>query len=138
MNCCKNTPNEAELAALKAENGVYALLGLAQRAGKLTAGLDAVIAAWTRGDAKLVLLAADLSENSLKRLNKACHKLPGQKDVTVWRFGAKERLGQAAGRRPCGVWSVNDGNFAGGLSAKLAVLQKAGLAEPIAPANKNR
>ncbi len=135
MNCCKNTPNtpnEANLAALKAENGVYALLGLAQRAGKLTAGTDAVIAARARGDAKLVLLAADLSENSLKRLSKACRQ-PAGKNIAVWRFGTKERLGQAAGRRPCGVWALGDSNFAEGLAAKLAALQKAGQAERIAP-----
>ncbi len=133
MNCCKNTPSEAELLALKAEQGVYTLLGLAQRAGKLTAGTDAVIAAWTRGDARLVLLAADLSENSLKRLNKACCKPAAGQNVTIWRFGGKERLGLAAGRRPCGVWSLSDVNFADGLNAKLTALQKAGLAKQISP-----
>ena len=137
MNCCKNTPSEAELAAFKAAQGVYTLLGLAQRAGKLTAGSDAVIATCTRGEAKLVLLAADLSENSLKRLNKLCCKPAVKKNVAVWRFGSKERLGQATGRRPCGVWSLCDVNFAGGLEAKLTALQKAGLAERILPANKN-
>lgn len=133
MNCCKNTPSEAELLALKAENGVYALLGLAQRAGKLTGGTDAVIAAAGRGEAKLVLLAADLSANSLKRLRKAWQNLPGAGSINCWRFGAKERLGLAAGKRPCGVWSLSDVNFADGLDAKLAALQKAGLAEQISP-----
>lgn len=128
MNCCKNTPSEAELAALKAERGVYTLLGLAQRAGKLTAGTDAVIAAVGRGDAKLVLLAADLSENAQKRLRKAWQNLPNARSITVWRFGGKADLGQAAGRRPCGVWALGDVNFVSGLNCKLAVLQKAGRA----------
>ncbi len=135
MNCCKGTPRQTNEALLlpKAERGVYTLLGLAQKAGRLAAGADAATLAAARGEARLLLLAADLSERTRQRLLLNWQELPGAKNAPIWSFGAKEALGQAAGRRPCGVWAFTDTNFASGLAAKLAALQQGGLAELIRP-----
>ncbi|MBQ2888122.1 MAG: ribosomal L7Ae/L30e/S12e/Gadd45 family protein [Firmicutes bacterium] len=134
MNCCKNMPSnltEADLAALKAEQGVYTLLGFAQKAGKLTGGGEAVALALAKGQVQMVLLAADLSENSQKRFAKMWQQLPKgvSGKVVIWQFGSKEKLGQAAGKPPRGIWAVGDENFARGLQSKLMLLQEQGRAE---------
>ena len=134
MNCCKNMPSnltEADLIALKAEQGVYTLLGFAQKAGKLTGGGEAVALALSKGQVQMVLLAADLSENSKKKFAKTCQQLPKglSGKVVIWQFGSKEKLGQAAGKPPRGIWAVGDENFAKGLQSKLELLQKQGKAE---------
>ena len=134
MNCCKNMPSdltEADLIALKAEQGVYTLLGFAQKAGKLTGGGEAVALALSKGQVQMVLLAADLSENSKKKFAKTWQQLPKglSGKVVIWQFGSKEKLGQAAGKPPRGIWAVGDENFAKGLQSKLELLQKQGKAE---------
>lgn len=134
MNCCKNTvKSEAELAALKAEQGVYSLLGLAQRAGRLIGGGDAVQKALPTGQVRLLLLAGDLSENSRKRLRLTWAKLtPAVRGkIAVWQFGDKERLGRSAGKPPRGIWALADENFAAGIDGKLKLLAASGMAEPI-------
>lgn len=135
MNCCKNTakPDEAALAELKAEQGVYNLLGLAQRAGRLIGGTDAVQKALASGQVRLVLLAEDLSENSQKRFRQAWAALPprAKAKTNVWRFGDMERLGRAAGKPPRGVWALADENFAAGISPKLTLLINSGRAVPL-------
>ncbi len=138
MNCCKNmlsnmpeNVTEADLAALKAEQGVYTLLGFAQKAGKLTGGGEAVALALAKGQVQMVLLAADLSENSRKRFAKMWQQLPKgvSGKVVIWQFGSKEKLGQAAGKPPRGIWAVGDENFAKGLQSKLVLLQEQGKAK---------
>ena len=59
-------PNE-KIRMLPAEQGVYTLLGFAQKAGCLFGGSDVVAQAVSRGQARLVLLAWDLSDNSYRR-----------------------------------------------------------------------
>lgn len=135
MNCCKNTakPEGAVIAAKKAENGVYALLGLAQRAGRLVGGGDAVQKALAAGNIRLLLLAGDLSANAQKSLRTAWAKLPpkAKANAEVWRFGDKITLGAAVGKPPRGVWALADENFANGICQKLAMLAESGIAEKI-------
>ncbi len=109
---------------LPIEQGVYTLLGFAQKAGKLTSGSDAVRLQLARGGIRLVLLAGDLSENSLdsfwtnfRRLPKNCRAA-----VDVWRFGSKEELGIAAGKPARGIWALADESFCRGISDKLNTL----------------
>ena len=101
-------PNEKN-RMLPAEQGVYTLLGFAQKAGCLFGGSDVVAQAVSRGQARLVLLAWDLSDNSYRRFWQ--HQLGEQaanRKMQVWRFGTKQQLGQAVGKPPRGIWALQD------------------------------
>lgn len=109
---------------LPAEQGVYTLLGFAQKAGCLLGGSDVVAQAVGRGQARLVLLAWDLSDNSCRRFWQHLAEEPaGGRKLQVWRFGAKQQLGQAVGKPPRGIWALQDENFCRGILAKLQQLQ---------------
>ncbi len=133
MNCCKNTAKPDELKLLKAQQGIYSLLGFCQRAGRLISGGDAVIKALAAGQVRLLLVADDLSENSQKKLRLAVAQSDKKTlaSLKVWRFGTKADLAMAAGKPPRGVWAVCDDNFAAGMAQKLAVVATAGLAVPL-------
>lgn len=128
MSCCKNMAAKGandELARLKAEQGAYTLLGLCQKAGRLTSGGDAVQKALAAGQVKILLIAGDLSENTQKKLKIALGQLNGRSidRLTIWRFGSKADLSAATGRPERGIWAVCDENFAAGLNKKLELLQ---------------
>lgn len=129
MSFCKNTAND-ELKLLKAEQGVYSLLGLCQKAGRLVSGGDAVIKALATGQVRVLLIAEDLSENSQKKLKIALLQLnkKAAAQLKIRQLGTKERLGLAAGKPPRGIWAVCDENFADGMSRKLDLLAEVGRA----------
>ena len=116
-----------EFEAKKAEQGVYTLLGFAQKSGSLFSGSDVVMQALLKKRVRLVLLAWDLSENSSARFEQHWQKLPDscRKTVQVWRFGVKQQLGQAVGKPERGILALNDENFCRGIVAKLQILQSA-------------
>ncbi|HJD23016.1 MAG TPA: 50S ribosomal protein L7ae, partial [Firmicutes bacterium] len=58
----------APAASFDPAGRIAGLLGMARRAGKLTAGFDAVAALIGRGKAAAVMTAADLSEKTNKEL----------------------------------------------------------------------
>ncbi len=109
---------------LPSEQGIYTLLGFAQKAGRLTSGNDAVRLQLAKGGVRLVLLAQDLSENSREDFLKNFERLPRRtRDVVdVWLFGRKDELGLAAGKAARGIWALSDENFAGGMISKLETL----------------
>ena len=85
---------------------------------------DVVAQAVSRGQARLVLLAWDLSDNSYRRFWQ--HQLGEQaanRKMQVWRFGTKQQLGQAVGKPPRGIWALQDENFCRGILGKLQQLQ---------------
>lgn len=87
---------------------ILSLLGLCRRAGKLTIGNDAVIENILSGDAKLVLMAKDISKNTLKGVLSALR----QNEIKYYTINrSKDELGSAVGKY-CAVLSVNDKGFA--------------------------
>lgn len=94
---------------------VLSFLGICRRAGKLVIGAQVVEASVSEGRSRLVLYAADASENSLKRVRRAAQ----EKGVPVRcvRRG-KDALSVSLGRL-CAVLSVEDPGFAGKLCSML-------------------
>lgn len=87
---------------------IFGTLSICRRAGKLVCGTDEVKNACQKREAKLVLLTADLSENSKKDLEIFCtrEKVP-LKVVFATMDDAQKHLGKRVG-----VMAVCDGGFA--------------------------
>lgn len=98
-------------------NKVLNLIGLAQKAGRLAVGEEPTGAAARSRDARLILVAADAAENSVRRVRHFADA--GQ---CLWcRIGAeKDELGRAVGRSSCAMLAVTDIGFAEAIAKKLA------------------
>lgn len=98
-------------------NKLLNLIGLAQKAGRLAVGEEPTGAAARARDARLILVAADAAENSVRRVRHFADA--GQ---CLWcRIGAnKDALGQAVGRSSCAMLAVTDIGFAEAIAKKLA------------------
>lgn len=96
---------------------VLNLIGLAQKAGRLAVGEEPTGAAARARDARLILVAADAAENSVRRVRHFADA--GQ---CLWcRIGAdKDALGRAVGRSSCAMLAVMDIGFAEAIAKKLA------------------
>lgn len=86
------------------------LLGMARRAGRLTAGYDAVAALAAEGKAKVILFAADLSEKTEKEVRFAAK----EHRTELFRIPLnKEEMGHIVGlKKPAGVLAIEDKGFA--------------------------
>lgn len=86
------------------------LLGLCRRAGRMKIGCDTVIESVELKEAKLVLMASDISENTKKKVISA---LNGTKSE-ILKY-TKDELSFALGKT-CAVLSVEDEGFANKLT----------------------
>lgn len=85
-------------------NAVLMALALAKRAGKLTAGFDAVMKAAAAGEAKAVVASRELSPKTLKEAAFQC----GRYQVPLLQAGfSLEQAERVLGKR-AGIYSVND------------------------------
>lgn len=91
------------------------LLGLAAKAGAIKSGELSGEDAIRHGKACYVLIAADASENTVKKFSNMCcfHK------VSFQIYGTKETLGQAIGRDWRSVICICDSSFANACAGKL-------------------
>ncbi len=88
-------------------NKLLFALSLAKKSGKLVVGFDAVKSAVIHGNAYIVLLAEDLSEKTVKRVNYFCEDLTEVHNTGLTQF----EISQVAGRLT-GVLAVADENLA--------------------------
>lgn len=87
---------------------ILGLLGLCRRAGKLTAGNDAVIDDVKNNRSKIVIITEDISKNTEKKMMLACHRL----NVKILKLNrSQQELSNAIGKY-CTVISVSDSGFA--------------------------
>ncbi len=91
------------------------LLGLANRARKIISGEDLVIKEIRKGRVKLVLMAADASQNTAKRITDKCKSYETPYKIVENRF----LLGQSIGKEARVVVAVLDGGFANKLKQVL-------------------
>lgn len=87
---------------------VLSLLGLAQRAGRLVSGNEAVERAVVRRQAKLVIISQDAAERTAQRMI----RLAGEKRVPWVRWASKHELGAAIGRSDRAVVAIIDAGLA--------------------------
>jgi ribosomal protein L7Ae-like RNA K-turn-binding protein len=91
-----------------AANKELSRLGLAMRAGKLVSGEETVLKAIRGGEAKLVIVAADASDNTRKKLADKCGSYGVPLVVGYTRF----ELGWAVGKPERVMFAVTDQGFA--------------------------
>jgi ribosomal protein L7Ae-like RNA K-turn-binding protein len=84
------------------------LLGLANRARKITTGEELTVKEIRNGKAKLVLLSADASANTTKKITDKCNSY----EVPCKMVEDRHLLGQAIGKEARVVVAVMDDGFA--------------------------
>lgn len=94
---------------------LQSLLGFAQNAGAVVSGEQAVETALRRSRAKLVLVAADASENTRNKFEQMARRL-NTPLLCLW---DKEQLGHCIGKQHRAVAAVTDRLFAASI-ARLA------------------
>lgn len=94
------------------------LVGLAKRAGRAELGEEGVGSAAAAGKARLVLLASDAAENSVRR---AYHFTEGGHAVLLKVPFTKEELGGACGRGSCAMLAITESGLALSAVKKLSL-----------------
>lgn len=94
-------------------NKLYGLLGLSEKAGKVSSGEFSCEKSIHQGKTKLCIIAEDSSENTKKHFSDMCHfrKIPVADGLLT-----KEELGKAIGKKERAVICIEDAGFAAGLS----------------------
>ena len=87
---------------------VLSYMGFAKKSGNLAAGVNTCSFNMSRGKAKLVILAEDISENSEKKIMKDVRKY----GVDHIKYGTGEELSHATGAEGRTVFAVLDDHFA--------------------------
>ncbi|MCR5432674.1 MAG: ribosomal L7Ae/L30e/S12e/Gadd45 family protein [Lachnospiraceae bacterium] len=90
------------------QDRAYMLLGLAKRAGRISAGEFMTEKAVKGGKSALCIVAGDASDNTKKNFKDMCNYY----DVDYVEYGDKDGLGHATGTQMRASVSVNDEGFA--------------------------
>ncbi len=96
-------------------NKAYSMIGLANKAGKLVSGEDAVRNSIRSGKSKLVILAEDASDNTKKRFNNSAAFYK----IALMTWGLKEELGNCIGKSERSVIGITDDNFSKSITQRL-------------------
>lgn len=87
---------------------VWRMIGMATRAGKAQTGADSVGQAMRRDRARLVLLADDAAEDTVRKIERQC-RITG---VPLRRFGTRSEMGHWTGHDMRAVAAIIDEGFA--------------------------
>ncbi len=96
---------------------LLSMLGLAKKAGRLEVGEEPVGGAARARDARLIVVASDAAENTLRRVR---HFADAGQCLWVKIPATKDELGRAVGRTSCAMVAVTDIGFAEAAAKKLA------------------
>lgn len=96
-------------------NGLFSLLGLAKRAGKLVPGITNCLHAVCTGQAKLVIITRDAGTTK-KKVIKNCRV----RQIPCVEFGMKEQFHRLLGQSSC-FWVILSEDFACGFLEKYQV-----------------
>ena len=94
---------------------ILSLLGIAAKAGRLKSGEFASEKAIKGGNAFLVVLAADASENTKKHFTDMC----SYRNIPLYKYGTKEELGRCTGKESRAVIAVTDEGLGNSLISGL-------------------
>ena len=97
------------------KNKIYGLLGLTAKAGKVIFGTESCEEAIFKKKVKLIIVAEDSSERTIKYFKNKCEK----NNIDFYIFGKKEELSKAIGKINKTVIGIKDKNLAGAIQKKL-------------------
>lgn len=97
-------------------DSVLRLIGMAKKAGRLEIGEEPVAAVARAHQARVILLAIDIAENSLRR---AQHFAELGNTYALTTPFTKEMLGSAVGRSSCAMLAVCDAGFAAAMLKQM-------------------
>ena len=100
-------------------NSALHLLGIARKAGRLEIGEEPVAAAVRAGHARLVLVAGDAAENSVRRASRFAG---GGRIPWVQTPFNKLELGRIVGRASCAMLAITDFGLAAAVAGRLSSL----------------
>lgn len=89
------------------ENKIYSFIGLARKAGAVAAGEALAEQAVKKGKAHLVIVTCDASNNTLRKIETALYG----NNVSMLRYGSKEKMGQILGKTFFSVIAINNKGF---------------------------
>lgn len=95
---------------IKKEKTVASILGICAKAGKLTSGEDGCLINIRNGNAHLILIASDASDNSIKMFSQKCDHY-GIKVMKSDEYN-KEMLGKLIGKSERSAVAILDEGFA--------------------------
>ena len=101
------------------ENKVFSYMGFAAKARKLVTGYNTCVYMMEKRKIRLLILAEDLAENSVKKMISAAEK----HRVSYKIFGTKEQLSQITGNVDKGIYGITDENFANVISQGIDHIQ---------------
>lgn len=84
------------------------MLGLAMRAGKVKSGEFSTEKSAKGGKSRLVIIAADASDNTKKKFRNICE----YRSIPYLEYGSKELLGRIIGKEERSSLSIEDEGFA--------------------------
>ena len=96
------------------EKQIYGLLSLCTKAGKVKSGGQILYDCIASGEAKLVLVATDASENTRKKCFDKC----AWNHVPVMLFGTVDEMGRVMGKTERAGVAVTDAGFAQAIQKK--------------------
>lgn len=99
----------------KRQTKIYAMLGLAMKAGRIASGEFSTEKSVKSGKAWVVLVSEDASANTKKKFSNMC----GFYEVPIYVFGTKALLGCAIGKEQRSSLAVTDENFARSITMHL-------------------
>lgn len=97
------------------QDKVLAMIGLAQKAGKIVSGEFATEKAVKTGTAALVIVAEDSSDNTKKMFSNMCMYY----EIPIYFYSNKEALGHAIGRQFRASLAVLDEGFKNTIEKRL-------------------
>ncbi|MCQ2482312.1 MAG: ribosomal L7Ae/L30e/S12e/Gadd45 family protein [Clostridia bacterium] len=100
---------------------ILRFLGLAVRAGSVESGFDAVAGCIAKGNAKMLIIARDISRNTLNKFLDLSSK--ADMPERAYSFGTMEELGEAMGKNSRALIAITDKGFADKLSSMLEVFE---------------
>lgn len=89
-------------------NKIYSMIGLAQKAGKVSSGDDTCETIIKSNKSFLVIVASDASDRTKKKFNDMCI----YRNIKIYEFGLKDVLGKSIGKLTRSILVIKDINFA--------------------------
>lgn len=96
-------------------NKVYGLLGISAKAGKIVAGNDLVIEEMSKNKVKLVIIATDASEKTIKNIIYYCEKY----NIKNMLYGTIDELSKSIGKHNKAIIGIEDQNLAEALKKQI-------------------